>query len=226
MKIIKASAVILSKIDYQDMLRLVEIAGRTAYKSEDKITEDSSEAFIRMIIKRKHYAVIEFDNITVRFICDRGVSHEIVRHRLFSFCQESTCYCNYGLGKFGNEITVINPSVMFDENSVIGIVWKRGIFEAEKAYLDMLNEGGSPQEARLVLPNSLKTEIVVSGNIREWRHFMKLRCAPAAHPQMRELAIPLLKEFKEIMPVFFEDIHTEIVPDKEIIPSSFIDEQF
>lgn len=126
-------------------------------------------------------------NVTVKFICDRGVSHEIVRHRVASFAQESTRYCNYGLDKFGNEITVIRPS-WCKEGEALYDIWKGGCAENEETYFAMLNAGATPQEARSVLPNSLKTEIIVTMNLDGWKHFFGLRCTPDAHPDIQEVA--------------------------------------
>lgn len=205
MKIIKPSYEIMTPIDRISILKSIEIAGRTCYRSSDKITEDSASKFVRMLIKNGHEAMIEHNSITVKFICDRGVSHEIVRHRIASFAQESTRYCCYSSDKFGNEITVIKP-FFFDENSEEYKVWHSCCATAEVDYLRLIKLGKSAQEARSVLPNSLKTEIVVTMNLREWRHFFRLRCASTAHPQFRELSIPLLEEMKELLPELFEDI--------------------
>lgn len=205
MKIIKPSYEIMTPINRETILKNIELAGRTCYKSEDKITEDSASKFVRMLVKNGHEAMIEHQAITVKFVCDRGVSHEIVRHRIASFAQESTRYCNYSNDKFGSEITVIEP-FFFDKDSEEYKVWWACCATAEVDYLRLLRLGRSPQEARSVLPNSLKTEIVVTMNVREWRHFFKLRCASTAHPQMRELAIPLFEEMKELLPELFEDI--------------------
>lgn len=208
MKVIPASVEIITPIYGQNILALLELCGRTCYKSEDKITEGSAEKFIGNIIDRGHEAVIEHFNITVRFICDRGVSHEIVRHRLASYCQESTRYCNYSKDGFGNEICVIQPCYL-NPLSVDYAVWQNACEAAESYYFALLHRGHSPQEARAVLPTSLKTELVMTTNIREWRHFLKLRTAKAAHPQMREVALLLLKEFKAQIPVLFDDIEEE-----------------
>lgn len=205
MKIIKPSVEILTPVDGEAILKMLEAVGRTCYKSEDKIQEGSAEKFIAGIVKRGHEAVIEHYNITVKFICDRGVTHEIVRHRLASYCQESTRYCNYSSDKFGTEITVIKPCYL-DEGTEGYRMWAGFCSLAEAYYFDLLNYGCTPQEARAVLPNSLKTELVMTANIREFRHFFKLRCSKAAHPQMREVALMLLKEFKERIPVLFDDI--------------------
>ena len=205
MRVIKAGFHILSPVDGQKILKSIEEAGRVCYKSEEKITEDSAEKFVAGIIKRGHEAVLEHEAIRVKFIVDRGVSHEIVRHRLAAYCQESTRYCNYSKGKFGEEITVIEPC-FWDKDSDLMKDWRSAMRMAENHYLRLLHQGASPQEARSVLPNSLKTEVVMTANLREWRHFFKLRTAPAAHPQMREVAIALLKEFQKLVPVVFDDI--------------------
>ena len=205
MRVIKAGFHILSPVDGQKILKSIEEAGRVCYKSEEKITEDSAEKFVAGIIKRGHEAVLEHEAIRVKFIVDRGVSHEIVRHRLAAYCQESTRYCNYSKGKFGEEITVIEPC-FWDKDSDLMKDWRSAMRMAENHYLGLLHQGASPQEARSVLPNSLKTEVVMTANLREWRHFFKIRTAPAAHPQMREVAIALLKEFQKLVPVVFDDI--------------------
>lgn len=205
MKIINASYRIETPIDGAEILKRIEKAGRTCYKSEDRITDESAEAFVRMLIERGHESVLEHESITVRFICDRGVSHEIVRHRIASFSQESTRYCNYSNDRFRNEITFIKPCFL-EEGTGGYKLWKQAMFIAEKEYFELLNWGCTPQEARSVLPNSVKTEIVMTANLREWRHFLKLRTAKAAHPQMRELTVPLLKELQERIPVVFDDI--------------------
>lgn len=205
MKIITPKAELLNAPSYSSLLALVEQAGRTCYKSEDKITADSAEKFIAGIIKRGHEAVIEHGSLSARFTCDRGVSHEIVRHRLAAYCQESTRYCNYSKEGFGGEITVIAPS-WTKEGEQPYKLWEKACRAAEIAYFDLLTVGCSPQEARSVLPNSLKTEVVMTANLREWRHFFKLRTSPAAHPDMRKVAKMLFAECKSKYPVFFEDI--------------------
>lgn len=205
MKTIHPNFIIESHIDKDYILKQIELAGRTAYKSEDKITPDSARNFVKMIILRGHLSVLEHQFITVRIICDRGVSHEIVRHRLASYTQESTRYCNYTKGKFGSEITVIEPCFWSQDDEKYR-VWKQTIEQIEACYNKLIELGATPQEARSVLPNSLKTEIVMTMNLREWRHFFTLRTSPAAHPQMREIAIPLLKEFQKRIPVIFSGL--------------------
>lgn len=212
MKIIKPDVEFITPIDGATILKRLEECGRVCYKSEDKITEGSAEKFIAGIIKRGHEAVLEHSSFTVKFICDRGVSHEIVRHRMASYCQESTRYCNYGKGKFSEEITVIKPC-FWPENDLKWAAWANLCSKAEDAYIDLLRMGATPQEARSVLPNSLKTEVVMTANIREWRHFLKLRCSPAAHPQMREVALILLDKVHALIPVLFDDIWGEYHAD-------------
>ena len=186
---------------------LVEAAGRTCYLSE-RVEGDTTEDFIQRLMKRKHWSVLEHASISLRFICDRGVTHELVRHRLASYSQESTRYCNYSKGKFGNEITVIKPC-FWEENSPEYQMWKKACEFSEIMYMDLLNEGATPQQARSVLPNSLKTEIVVTMNVREWRHFLEMRLvgiAGAPHPQMVELAKLAYDILVDHYPLFFEDI--------------------
>lgn len=209
---IKPYFVIESEFEGKEVLKLIEKVGRTCYKSEDKITDTSAVTFVKNIIKNGHEAVIEHFNITVRVVCDRGVTHEIVRHRMASYAQESTRYCNYGKDKFGNQITYIEPC-FFDASTEEGKkkyqIWKETMEYTEKKYLELIELGATPQEARSILPNSLKTELVMTMNLREWRHFYKLRTAKASHPQMREIAIPMLTKFKELIPVVFDDIEVE-----------------
>ena len=191
-----------------DELQLIEKAGRTCYKSEDKITDESAKKFVAGLIKRNHEAMLEHSFLSIRFICDRGVSHELVRHRLASFAQESTRYCNYSQDKFGNELTFIKP-LFFDEDTNEYRLWEHAMRVAESDYMMMLNAGRTAQEARQILPNSIKTEVVMSTNYREWRHFFKLRAARVtgpAHPQMEEITRPLLEELKTLIPVVFDDI--------------------
>lgn len=203
---------IISDNNYKDMLNKIEKIGRVCYKSEDRIKEGSAETFIKGIIKRGHESVIEHESISVKFICDRGVSHEIVRHRIASYSQESTRYCNYSKEKYGEQITCIDIATGFQYNLNDALdrkkyeVWSNAMNKAEKSYFKLLELGASPQEARSVLPNSLKTEIVTTMDLRSWRNFLKLRTSNAAHPQIKELACMVLELFVEKYPVFFEDI--------------------
>ena len=218
MKIIKPSYEILTPISDGGIKELqhIEKIGRVCYKSEDRITDDgeSAKKFVKMLISNGHEAMIEHSSLSVKFVVDRGVSHELVRHRIASFAQESTRYCNYSKDKFGNEITVILPC-FFDtgmgilSNSLVYQEWKLACECAEERYFNLLKMRATPQEARTVLPNSLKTEITVTANYREWRNFFKLRTAEASHPQMREITIPLLKELKTLIPIVFDDIEVK-----------------
>ena len=205
MRMVKPSFEIIDMPKPEDILKRIEAAGRTCYKSEDKITRDSAKEFVARILKSGHHSVIEHVSISVRIICDRGVTHEIVRHRMASFSQESTRYANYSRNKFGNEITVIKPC-FWAEDSEEYQQWLSAMQQSEKTYLKLIELGSRPEQARSVLPNSLKTEIVVSCNIREWRHIFSTRCSPGAHPQMREIMLPLLKHLNSKIPVVFEDI--------------------
>lgn len=209
MKLIKAHYVIETPINAVEIMKTIERVGRSAYKSEAFITEESAEKFVLFIIRSLgHLSVIEHVSLTVRVICDRGVTHEIVRHRLASYTQESTRYCNYSKEKFGSEIAVIDIAPHFKNASSFDI-WFEQMLSAEKAYFKLLANGETAQIARSVLPNSLKTEILITMNLREWRHFFELRTAEAAHPQMREVAVPLLAELKNVLPAIFGDIHLE-----------------
>lgn len=219
MKLIKQSFEILTDISPGGIkeLQMIEKAGRTCYKSEDKISPDgeSAKRFVGMLIKNGHEAMIEHGpSLSVKFICSRGVSHEIVRHRLFSFAQESTRYCNYSSGKFGSECTFIVPPDQdwSDEPeeytcpAVFKTYWLYSMHNAEDDYKYFIELGWKPEQARDVLPNALKTEIVVTGNYREWRHFFKLRTDAAAHPHIRLLAKSLLDDIKTKIPVVFDDL--------------------
>lgn len=210
MKIINPSVEFITPLNGKVIMERLEQCGRVCYKSEDSITDGSAEKFLKGIISRGHEAVLEHCSFTVKFICDRGVSHEIVRHRIAAYCQESTRYCNYSKDKYNNEITVIEPCFL-EEGTDGYLYWETACEAAERAYFTLLDWGCSPQEARAVLPNSLKTEVVMTADIREWRHFLKLRCSKAAHPQMREVAIQLLAMCDERMPELFNDIAEEVL---------------
>lgn len=218
---IKASYEILTPISEGGTKELqhIEKIGRVCYKSEDYITEDGESArkFVAMLIRNGHEAMIEHSFLSVKFTVDRGVSHELVRHRIASFAQESTRYCNYAKDKFGAECAFIDlePGIMLDnkmkkmsgeEIALVMAEWTSAMEDAERHYMRLLELGATPQIARAVLPNSTKTEITVSANYREWRNFFKLRVPADVHPQMREVTIPLLKELKGMIPVIFDDI--------------------
>lgn len=214
MKIVKAGYEILDDLNGEEILRKIEKIARVCYKSEGMITDGSAEKMVRALIKSGHEAMLEHFSFSVKFIVDRGVSHELVRHRLASFAQESTRYCNYGKA---NEITVIlplffNTGMGINSNSLVYEAWKYSCEVAERKYMELLKFGATPQQARTVLPNSLKTELVMTTNLREWRHFFKLRALGTAgkpHPQMLEVALPLLQECKRLIPVVFDDLVAE-----------------
>lgn len=188
------------------ILNKLERYARVCYKSEDKMSNEGNPDFLKNKVRQGHESIIEHEKATVMMIIDRGVSHELVRHRVgAAYSQESTRYCSYNKDKFGNEITVIEPYFFADRPEACSL-WQEACRFAEQRYMDMLKNGCSAQEARSILPNSLKTEIVVTYNLREWRHFFRLRCDAASHPQMRQVAIPLLLYFKEKLPALFADV--------------------
>lgn len=200
---IEKAKVLVPLMDTQLVLRRLERCGRVCYKSEDKFTEDSGKGMLKTLIAKNHESVLEHEKLTMLFIIDRGVSHELVRHRMASYSQESTRYCNYSKEKFGREITVIDPFFLTGEKRT---VWEESMKQVEEAYFNLLDLGATPQEARSILPNSLKTEIAVTMNFRSLRNFLSLRCSPAAHPQIREVAIPLLLYLKKKLEPLFADI--------------------
>ena len=218
MNVIKAGYEILSDISVGGIKELqhIERIGRICYKSEDKITDDgeSAKKFVAGLIKRGHEAMLEHSSLSVLFHVDRGVTHELVRHRIMSFAQESTRYCNYSGDKFGNEITVVKPPFWPDGDKISEYMdWEQQMRTAEETYFKLLEKGASPQEARSVLPNSTKSDIVLTGNYREWRHFFWLRAADItgpAHPQMHEVAQPLLDEVHSRIPIVFDDVWTQM----------------
>lgn len=214
MKVVDASYEILNELDGVSILKFLEKVGRVCYKSEGQITDDSYTKFVKMLVERGHEAMLEHYSFSVRFISNRGFTHELVRHRVASFAQESTRWCNYSQDKFGGELTFIRPLWTKSEDRQKGskskIVtvagWLKDMESLEMAYLYALRDGLSPQEARGFLPNDLKAEIVITANLREWRHIFKLRTAKNAHPDMRFLMIPLSQEVKSKIPVVFDDI--------------------
>ena len=209
MKIIEQSVELVDDFDAAAIMKKIERAGRVCYKSEGNIKDDTAEKFIRGVIKRGHESVIEHAAISFKIICDRGVTHELVRHRIASYSQESTRYCDYSAGKFGGELTFIKPCFWAEDEENFQL-WKSTMAQLEKNYLVMRANGVKPEEARSILPNSLKTEIFVTMNLREFRHFLKLRCDKAAHPQMRQLAGMIYDIIKEKLPVIVEDIQCHL----------------
>ena len=221
MLLVKPSYQILTPLDPIAMLKRIEAAGRTCYKSEDRITEDSAIKFIKAILTRNHESVIEHESLSVRFICDRGLSHELVRHRIASFSQESTRYCCYSPEKKGMSFVIppwvgLQPCEVTDVRDEINTLvasgnkaeaeWLTSMAMSEHAYNYLIDQGWKPEQARSVLPNSLKTEIVMTANLREWRRVLSLRTSTAAHPQMREIMVPLLTELRTKIPVIFDNL--------------------
>ena len=205
MNIIQPSVSIIDDIDPDALLRKIERAGRICYKSEGNAGQDTAKPFIASLLSRGHESIIEHEKISILVICDRGVSHEFVRHRLASYSQESTRYCNYSKDKFGNELTFISPC-FWNEKDDAYKTWQAAMAQCEQAYFALLQSGAKPEQARSVLPNSLKTEFVATMNLRAWRHFLKLRTDKASHPQMRQVAGMILHEFRTRIPILFDDI--------------------
>ena len=221
MKIVEPKYEILTDISKSGVkeLQQIERVARVCYKSEDKIVPDGSSAkkLVGFLVKQGHEAMLEHSQLSVLFTCDRGVANEMARHRIASFAQESTRYCNYSKDKFGSEIQVIMPTFIKNADEPTRIAWTESMYAVEKQYMQLLEHGFRPEQARCVLPLCLKTEIVVTANLREWRNIFKLRTPVAAHPQMRELMCPLLKELQKKIPVIFDDIYTYWPEDLSLI---------
>ena len=199
MQIIEPSAELFYDFDGAEYLRLIERAGRICYKSEKNITADSAEKFVRMLIRRGHESVLEHCSVSFKIICDRGVMAELTRHRLASFSVESTRYVKY------DDLEFIKPVEGQSGDWDAAAEWLSAMKVAERAYSHMLKDN-PPEIARSVLPLSLKTEMIMTANLREWRHILKLRTSSKAHPQMRQVAGMILAILKEKLPVVFEDI--------------------
>ncbi|MZQ97194.1 MAG: FAD-dependent thymidylate synthase [Acidaminobacter sp.] len=196
MKIVRPSVEIIDNIDKDAILKKLEICGRVCYKSEGNIKDDSAEKFVKSIIRRGHESVLEHVSITVRIITDRAIANELTRHRIASYSQESTRYVKY------DDIEVIAP---VDLDDVSFKAWKEKCENDQWIYKLLLGYGEKPENARAVLPLSLKTELIMTANIREWRHVIKLRSSLAAHPDMRILMNMLYEEFiDKLPPVLFD----------------------
>lgn len=206
MKIIEPKVEIISAIDGDKMLKQIELAARNCYKSEDKITEDCSSAkkIITMLMSKHHDAMLEFADIIVRLTCDIGVYKDLTRHRHCSFAIESTRYCNYSKEKFGNEITFIKPCNM--EDNELYVCWEQAMRNIENYYNLMSKLGAKPDQLRMLLPHSTAASVVMKANIREWRHILRLRTSPAAHPSVQQIMKMVLAEFKKNIPILFDDI--------------------
>ena len=205
MQIIEPAVKIVQMPSYRDALEIIEAAARTCYKSEDKIKDGSAVDLIRRCIRQGHESVLEHVNVTLRLICDRGVSHELVRHRLAAYSQESTRYVKYGDVQYVEPWWWNEEPHDFDlQDKIVEYFWL-----CQDLYSTMLSSGMAPQAARAVLPNAVKTEVVMTANLREWRHVFKLRTSAAAHPDMRRIMHIALSAMKLMLPVFFEDINPE-----------------
>lgn len=209
-KIIEPSVEIVSEINSDKMLKQIEKCARNCYKSENNITEDTTSAvkMIGKLIEMGHTAMIEFADVIVNLHCDVGVYKDLTRHRHCSFAIESTRYCNYSKGKFGNEISVIKPCNM-DENSGIYHTWLKAMNDMERAYMQMAEIGATPDQLRMILPHSTAASVMMKSNIREWRHIFNLRCAKAAHPSVRQIMLMTLNEFHNKIPVLFDDLYEQ-----------------
>lgn len=209
-KIIEPSVEIVSEINSDKMLKQIEKCARNCYKSENNITEDTTSAvkMIGKLIEMGHTAMIEFADVIVNLHCDVGVYKDLTRHRHCSFAIESTRYCNYSKGKFGNEIFVIKPCNM-DENSGIYHTWLKAMNDMERAYMQMAEIGATPDQLRMILPHSTAASVMMKANVREWRHIFNLRCAKAAHPSVRQIMLMTLNEFHNKIPVLFDDLYEQ-----------------
>ncbi len=203
---------IMDKLDGLKILKKIEKIARVCYKTEGLITEDgeSAKKLVKHLVDRGHTAMLEHGgSISVKMICNRGLTHELVRHRLASYAQESTRYCDYAKSKHGNQITVVKPlslsnGITYDKH--IYTIWEMAMLNAEKSYFKLRELGIKPQIARGVLPIDVKTEIVITANPTEWRHIFRLRTNEAAHPQIRTMMRNILKEFKKEIPILFDDL--------------------
>lgn len=205
-KIVEPHVEIITPLDGEAILKHLELCARNCYKSEDKITPDSARTMIKKLLELGHEAMIEHYNLTVKLTCDIGVYKDLTRHRLVSFAIESTRYCNYSKGKFGNELSVIKPCHI-KENTPEYDLWLSTMQTIEKNYNQMAALGCRPDQLRMLLPHSTKADVIMTANLREWRHIFKLRCAPAAHPTVQEVMDMLLVKLRNEIPVIFDDIN-------------------
>ena len=195
----------VEKVNGIQIMKNIERACRTCYRSEGKITEESYKTLLKNCITRGHESVLEHEKVTIRLYCDLGVYKDLTRHRTASFSIESTRYCNYGKDKFDNELKVIRPCNI-EEGTDIYANWKNACEAIEKNYMEMSKKGALPDQLRMILPHSIAAEVTMTANIREWKHILSLRASNHTHPSIRQLMIPLLLYFKQIMPEIFEDV--------------------
>lgn len=214
-KIVEPSVEIITEIDGNKILKTIERAARTCYKTEDNISEDASSAkkMISKLIEMGHTAMIEFADIHVILTADTGVLKDLTRHRHCSFAVESTRYCNYSKGKFGNEITVIKPCNI-EEGTKEYDLWLECMENIESTYNKMAELGCKPDQLRMLLSHSLKCNINLKANIREWRHIFSLRCAKAAHPSVQQIMKMVLVEFHKQIPILFDDLYEKFILEK------------
>lgn len=205
----------VEKIDGIKIMKRIERACRTCYRSEGSVTEDSYKNLLKNCLNRGHESVLEHEKITVRIYSDIGSYKDLTRHRFASFSVESTRYCSYDKNKYGNEISVINPVYMEDKD--VYETWKHGIEEMEKTYMKMKELGATTDMCREILPHSTAAEYTMTANIREWKHILSLRTTNHVHPAIRQVLIPLLLLFKEQMP----EIFNEVEYDKDFNPEYY-----
>ena len=205
-KIVNPSVELITPLNGEEILKHIELCARNCYKSEDKITADSARKMVKKLLEMGHEAMIEHYNITVKLTTDVGAYKDLTRHRHASFAIESTRFCNYSKGKYGNELTFIKPCHI-PEGSELYNLWYQTMEMIEKQYLAMSAAGAAVDQLRMLLPHSTKADVIMTANLREWRHIFKLRCAPAAHPTVQQVMKMLLSKFKKELPVFFDDIN-------------------
>ena len=204
----------VEKVNGIQIMKNIERVCRTCYRSEGKITEESYKTLLKNCITRGHESVLEHEKVTIRMYCDLGVYKDLTRHRIASFSIESTRYCNYGKDKFDNELKIIKPCNI-EEGTDIYANWKNACEAIEKNYMEMSKKGALPDQLRMILPHSIAAEVTMTANIREWKHILSLRASNHTHPSIRQLMIPLLLYFKQIMPEIFEDVPYDVEFPKE-----------
>lgn len=212
MKIIEPK-IEVENVNYNQIMKNLERACRTCYRSEDKVTEESYKTLLKNCVNRGHESILEHEKVTIRMVCDIGVYKDLTRHRHASFSIESTRYCNYGKDKFENQIKYIKP-VNIEEGTELYAEWKKSLEEIEKHYIKMVELGATPDQMRMILPHSTAALVTMTANIREWKHILSLRCTKHAHPAVEQVMIPLLLKFKEEMPEIFENIEYDTDFDK------------
>lgn len=214
-KIIEPSVEILTPLNGKEILKHLEICARNCYKSEDKITDESAPKMIKKLIEMGHEAMIEHFSISLKLVTDTGVLKDLSRHRLVSFAVESTRYCMYAKDKFGNEISVMRPPVIKPGSREYDI-WLKCMQNIEQSYLQLASLGCKADVCRMLLPHSTKVEMIMTANLREWRHVLKLRTAAAAHPTVQEVMKMVLRHFKHTIPVVFDDIPLDEAEPKQV----------